>query len=441
MIVALLLAGGCADISLNVALDQEVIDPLYGGHEQGSNTSEEDPGDSGVPVEDVYDLPDDTGEILEQAVQVWTWSGRTPTRLRALQGSIGGRVMLADLTGDGRLEVIHLNVTASGDRSELTIWPGTPVGPGPSMTLPLAGACTSALVEDLNGDGHPDLLASTGAVVQFFAGRPGGFTPPEEVEQTAGVVVLGAADLDGDGVAEAVTVVAGATTMLMVWAGGSNEGLSEVGSVDLGPGVLPPMSLAPLALAGHAGSVGLLAEARPDSSSTRYVQWDHANERPVLAELDVVRDTCMGCPMVAAFGEDLDADGQSEVVSTGLTGLYTWNPALSAVREVRAGDAAQEHVLGLTRVDLDGDGANDALELISRGLDAAHAELRLQPSLARGGALEAAAPFVVDASAGALLGATLVAAQLDDDDCADAVVLDGMYQPWLVRGLCRPEAP
>jgi hypothetical protein len=61
--------------------------------------------------------------------------------------------------------------------------------------------------------------------------------------------------------------------------------------------------------------------------------------------------------------------------------------------------------------------------------------------MARGGALEPTAPFPVAVAPTSLVGQVLAVGPLDDDDCADVVLLDGTWQPWLIRGQCRPEAP
>lgn len=443
--ITLLVLAACADIRMHLDLGTSTVEPIEGGEPMEF-------GDTGAPVLDTASdtatlngdtapPPADTADGLDEAILRYSWAARQPTRLRSVSHGFAGQLLLMDVSGDSKPDLIHLAASAEGIQ-ELSIWPGVTSGLGPPTTVRLDDTYLQTIGGDFTGDGHADLLASTGSALHLLAGNGSGFAPPTLLDEEHAFNLLGTVDLTGDGAPEALVSTADAAIAIRVYGSDAQDGLALVGSVGLGPGELSPASAAAFVVAGVPGTVAILTETRFDVLSTRYVAWDPTVHAPILRELDVVRGGGPGVQSLAAYGEDMDEDGEAELVTTGATGLFVWNPVHSAVRQVRSGDPTLDVVTALTQADLDGDGAPDALEVLVHSVDATHTELHLQPSLGRDGTLEAFAPLVVDVSPGqpGWLGA-LVAGNLDDDDCADAVVLGANYEPWLVRGLCLPEAP
>lgn len=440
MIASLLLALGCADIQVDFVEESDVVDPMYGRNGSGHDTADWE-GDGGPgPSVDIELGYRDTASLPGEAVQRWQWTPRAPQRLHAFQGAAAGELMLADLGGDGIPEVLLFRGQGGGTTAELAIWPGTPVGPGPATVLPLGTGYQDALAADVTGDGHVDLILSATDRVDLLAGDGVGFGPAVTVDSALGFGLVGTVDLTGDGVDELVASVPGEWEDLRVYTASSQGGLESLGTVSLTGVMQPPHGLSSLKLAGERAPLAVLAETRPDSEAARVLRWDRGHASLSLEELGEVRDGLPGSPMLAAFEEDLDGDGQNELVSSGLTGLYTWNPVDGGVTEVRPAASSREQGLGLVRVDLEGDGSADALEYLAAEPGAGSAAF-LQPSLAWQGRLEVQVPSETGLRPASPLGRALVAARLDEDDCADVVLLDAGFQPWLFSGFCRPVAP
>ncbi|GDX78960.1 hypothetical protein LBMAG42_07710 [Deltaproteobacteria bacterium] len=448
--IALLLFVACDDIQVRLELDEAAILPVEGGEPVQFPDSAEPYGDSGGELgedsggalDDTALPPVDTSEPLDEAILQFSWSARQPTRLRSVNDAVAGQLLWMDVTADANPDLIYLSCSSGGRLQELTIWPGSGSGLGPAASRLVESCYLQVIGGDFTGDGHPDLLASTGSAIHVLTGNGNGFDREEVLDQGRDFSLLGAADLTGDGAPEAIAGAAGETAAIRVYGANGQGVVTTIGAVEGGLGVTVPVGAAPLMLAGAAHAVAILAESRPDIATTRVVEWDAGLRAPVLRELDVVRNGGPGSQITAAYGEDLDGDGESELVTTGATGLFVWNPVRSAVREVRGGDPVQEVVTGLVSVDLEGDGARDALEVLVHAVDATHSELHLQPSMARQGALVLAEPVITLMAPGGpgWLGG-VVAGEIDDDACADAVVLDANLDPWLMLGLCRPAAP
>ena len=121
-------------------------------------------------------------------------------------GAISGAV--ADLNGDGYDDLV-LAMLDNGIRADLNafVYYGSPEGlteryhleiPAPSATCVTAG--------DFNGDGRPDLAFICGGKVRLFYQRELAFEPKRFVDLDIEADQLTAADLDGDGSAELVTL-------------------------------------------------------------------------------------------------------------------------------------------------------------------------------------------------------------------------------------------
>lgn len=156
-----------------------------------------------------YLLVDSRQHRMRQAIESFADVDREDARVLDASGAFPFPVF-ADFDGDGRTDVIAKQLgnvlTVFQQRSS----GGFDVRPQVEIRLPWAGDVSSLLVEDLNGDGKQDLLASRillkdlATEIRVFlqdAGAPGsGFLKPRQVLKVSGVFrrpALGQSDGDG----------------------------------------------------------------------------------------------------------------------------------------------------------------------------------------------------------------------------------------------------
>ncbi len=115
--------------------------------------------------------------------------------------NLGNELQLADLNHDGRVDLLYGDVG-------LTVRFGTATGSfGPEVFWPVAGALRAIAVGDMNGDGHPDVVATTATTVRLFRGAgDGSYLPPLDYGHHPNSMLYSAAfgDLNGDGLDELV---------------------------------------------------------------------------------------------------------------------------------------------------------------------------------------------------------------------------------------------
>ncbi|MFC8868873.1 FG-GAP-like repeat-containing protein [Streptomyces sp. NPDC057148] len=152
----------------------------------------------------------------------------SPTVIRSGLPTSARFVGVGDATGDG-----HPDLVASYD-DKLWLYAGDPSArPGVKAPVRIGergwNAMTLTAPGDADGDGHPDLLArDTGdARLWLYRGLPGGgFDHRTEYghgyDTTSRPLLAGAADADGNGVADMWTTTGSGTGTLMFYAGGAD---------------------------------------------------------------------------------------------------------------------------------------------------------------------------------------------------------------------------
>lgn len=204
-------------------------------------------------------------------------------------GGSPNQVAVAPLSGTGNPDIVVADASVSGN---VIILPHDPSNPGHFLApvmLPTAATTSGVSIADLNGDGLPDIVASTydangnnGAVLVFLQSKssPGTFATPVSYPAGAQPQTVRAADLRGLGVKDLVvanlgpgtdgTGSSGVTVLLqstatpgtfgapVTYATGS--GTVDVQAAPLTPGALPDIVTANLGPS-PTGSVSVLLHA------------------------------------------------------------------------------------------------------------------------------------------------------------------------------------
>jgi hypothetical protein len=269
-----------------------------------------------------------------------TFVGQTDYAAEQYQDSVGTSVVLVDLNGDGKLDLL------TGSSSSVGVLLGKGDGSFAAM-VDYPGGIGSVALGDLNGDGKLDLLTRIGSSVGVLLGKGDGTFDTWAISPTGnhpGAIALG--DLNGDGKLDVVSANQASETASVLL--GKGDGTFAV-NVDYPAGNGP----AAVALGDLNGDGELdLAVANDNSVSVRL----GAGDGSFAGNVDY---PIANRPTAIALG-DLNGDGKLDMVAVGTVGtasvlLGTGGGMLAANLDYQVGTNPNGVALG----DLNGDGKLD----------------------------------------------------------------------------------
>ena len=166
-----------------------------------------------VGVKVLFHEPPATGTAFGAPVAVWTQSTNASV-------SGGNVVAIGDLDGDGLADLVITDPGPTGGESFLAVRLQDRTHPGnflAAVTYPLSGGGgggVSVVIADLNGDGRPDIVVGgiqTVSVILQDPAHRGSFLAPRNYAAPNGADAVAVADVDGDGRPD-IVLNGGATT-------------------------------------------------------------------------------------------------------------------------------------------------------------------------------------------------------------------------------------
>ena len=167
------------------------------------------------------DLDQDDSPDLVSTAGSYLWDPSTSTFGSGAAHTVGGDVCLADVNGDGRLDLVAA-LTASNQVSVALGLTGG--GFGSPTTFATGAGPVRVLVADVNGDGRPDIVTSNGTAgsVSVLLGDGGGsFAAPIDTAVGTSPLGIAAGDVNRDGRLDLVVADNGGTTVSVLLGDGT----------------------------------------------------------------------------------------------------------------------------------------------------------------------------------------------------------------------------
>jgi hypothetical protein len=319
--------------------------------------------------------------VLEDTLSVFlnTTTGSAPPTFRAnVDLSMGGfpeAVVLADLDGDGRPDIITAN--PGGDsvsvRVNTTASGATIPAFGSEITFAVARTPRDLAVGDLNGDGRPDIVTTSQAddevsvlISDSLPGAAPHFRAHSDVAVGADPHVLAIGDLNGDGRADVIAANHNGNTVSILLSttnpGDTNPTFRAQGQFSVG---INPYSIALADLNGD-GRLDVVAGNLADESVS--VLLNRMAPGATLADFETETHVAGGGEARGMALADLNGDGRPDVVmangndaNVGVLLNNTAPGATAASFLTLATFARAGAPTGVALVDLNGDGRLDVV--------------------------------------------------------------------------------
>ncbi len=257
-------------------------------------------------------------------------------------------VELLDVFGDGQLVAL---VASEYDDSVALVAPSAP-GVVQRVATTLDGA-RAARGADIDGDGHPDIVAgggTAGEVVWLRNDVFGAFGPPVPVATgLAGLTDLAPADLDGDGDVDVAAAVPDAGEVVRL----ANDGAGAFGPAKVVTDALVGGVAVEVSDLDLDGDTDVVTVSDEPAASVRWFANDGAGT--FGAAVRVAGDLTQPSAMRIT---DFDHSGAPDVLTASSEGVR-WHPDPGRSSDVSNLEVATADARGLTPIDLDGDGDDE----------------------------------------------------------------------------------
>jgi hypothetical protein len=237
-------------------------------------------------------------------------TGSFPLGNSQLQSALVGGMVVADINGDGRPDVITANFNAN----TLSVYTNSANGIGFNASISAPGNPISVVVADVNGDGKPDLISANytagaaSSVTLWTNNGSGGFVFSANFAGGLNPRRVTVADLNGDGKPDLIVANALIHQLTLLTNNGSGVfGAYTSAGVDLGG-------------AGDVVMADLNGDGRPDlisanSTNNTLTVVTNSSSSPAFAYNNTLTLSATVCQPFSVVAADLNGDGKLDLVT------------------------------------------------------------------------------------------------------------------------------